>query len=439
MLRNTIKNSKKITQKKSLKKKNTHLLRDQKSGSLELPKSVSRLLKKGKKNYLSFIITKFLDKTKSRAFNHTLQDMYRNHSDCLPFCSKVDIWKYEYKPDNKIISSQKPISTKRQYWKNKYEARIISITLYGNKEIYLDNLITFINSTNIIIKENKIDDPLWGYNSFTFRIYIAQRNPDSPIKSKIINSTSKKFISKLLKLGCEIAYVDNNLEKVQKDATFWRFMIAAEEMKPGEAIRWLIRDADWTASASESLSVGEWIRSKYQYHRPHLIPACLGPLVACHIDGYHDGKGDFQDMKERIENFPYRFTYGDDELFTRDVLWTRMKYIGSVLTHVYPKNYIFYMMNPRDNSCEDRPTQPFCDSIQKLNKFKKNKSFSNELEYKCDEIYMPEKLPFPYMEIATYDMNTVLKNYMLFDRDDPRQLRVIKSFHNQVEPRLSKL
>ena len=50
------------------------------------------------------------------------------------------------------------------------------------------------------------------------------------------------------------------------------------------------------------------------------------------------------DLKEKIENFPYRNSYGDDELFTRDVLWVMMKYIGSVMTHVYKKDYILKHM-----------------------------------------------------------------------------------------------
>ena len=39
-----------------------------------------------------------------------------------------------------------------------------------------------------IIRENKITDPLWGYKSFTVRVYVAQRNPKKSMKSKIVRS-----------------------------------------------------------------------------------------------------------------------------------------------------------------------------------------------------------------------------------------------------------
>ena len=52
---------------------------------------------------------------------------------------------------------------------------------------------------------------------------------------------------------------------------------------------------------------------------------------------------------------------------------------------------------------------------------------------------MPKSLPFPYMEIATYNMDAIIRNHMLFNSNEPRQKKVIESFHSQMEPRLSKI
>ena len=410
-------------------------LTGKKNSSTKKKMSIKKL-DKGKKNFLSSFIRIFLEKEKKRAFNHTINHMYRNHSDCLPFCPKIDVWKYEYNYNGKLISSPKPISSQKKYWKNKYEARVISVTLFGNDSKYLEGIKKFIFSMDEIMTRNNISDPLWGYKSFIIRIYVAFRNPKNSMKLPIINSTSTHIIKELLNLGCELAYVDNHLDKVGKDATFWRFMIAAEEMKPNERIRYLIRDVDWIISASEYFSFGEWLNSNYQFHRPHLYPFCFGPLVACLINGTHTGKGPFYNLKEKMENFPYRNSYGDDELFTRDVLWVMMKYIGSVMTHVYKKDYVFHVMNPREDTCQDRPSQPFCNTIQKLNLNKKSSTYY--YTNSCTDIYMPEKLKFPYLEIFNSDDETINNKFMKFDLNDERQENAVKALYNNNIPSLEK-
>ena len=78
------------------------------------------------------------------------------------------------------------------------------------------------------------------------------------------------------------------------------------------------------------------------------------------MGGTHVGKGDFSDFHDLIKNYPYRFDYGDDELFTRDLIWPRIKAIGSVLTHHFPRGgFVNTLGNPYKNSCEE-PTEDFC-------------------------------------------------------------------------------
>src|SRR5690606_31575208 len=135
------------------------------------------------------------------------------------------------------------------------------------------------------------------------------------------------------------------------------FAAAADEMPPGQRVRYLMRDADNILTAAEMYSVADWIRSEKRYHRMHLIPTCFGPLTAMLWGGSHVGKGDFSDFHDLVKNYPYRFQYGDDELFTRDLMWPRLKASGSVLTHHFERvGFYTAFGSPYRDSCEE-PTQ----------------------------------------------------------------------------------
>jgi hypothetical protein len=113
----------------------------------------------------------------------------------------------------------------------------------------------------------------------------------------------------------------------------------------------------------------------------HLIPFCMGPLWASGFGGTHVGKGRFADMKNRIEYSPYRYTYGDDELFTRDMIWPVMKASGSIMTHHYSRSeLLFILANPYRGSCEE-PTQAFCDEMK--------------LGGTCKDVLMPDDIESP--------------------------------------------
>ncbi len=310
-----------------------------------------------KNNNLLSLWLPFSSKRTKQAYEHSLIRTSRLSSDCGKNCPDIDVWQYKYKN----ITSDKPISTQKKYWKSPNEARVIAISLFGTNEFYYNALLQYIDSFAYIKNINNIKDKIWGYETFTVRVYVPKRNPKFLKELGVIGGgLEQKKIDKLLDLGCEIAFVDNKLSEAKKDATFWRFMITQEAMLEGEKIRYLLRDADSILTAGEMYTVADWINSHKKYHRMHTIPICIGPLTASIWGGTHSEKGDFSDFYDSVKNYPYRFEYGDDELFLRDIIWPKIKFSGSVLTHHFDRDsYITKIANPYKNSCEE-PTQDFC-------------------------------------------------------------------------------
>lgn len=297
------------------------------------------------------------------ALEHSIIKGFRGKFDCQPECPKVDIWQYQFKgKDGTIITDTKPIATREENWKVPFEARIIALTLFGNQQRYLHGLRDYIDTAKNIKEINGITEFPWGYETFTFRVYVARRNPVSAMP-ELERATSQEFIDELLAQGFEVAYVDNGLKTVGLDSTFWRLMIAAEQMPPGKRIRYIVRDVDWLLSAPEAFSLGEWINSGKKYHRMHILPICVGPLTAGTFGGWHEGIAtEFAGLKVAIENYPYRLFYGDDEAFTRDMMWPRMKFSGDVLTHHFDRDIENAFANPYEGSCEE-PTSLFCEQM----------------------------------------------------------------------------
>ncbi len=332
---------------------------------------------KGRHNHLVSVLKPVMPSRMSGAYNHTLYYDQRAGGDCQPNCPQVDIWQYEYK--GRI--SPEPISTQKAYWKHPSEARIIAFSLFGKNPIYYKGLLEFLKSFETLKRVNQLKDPVWGFETFTPRVYIPKRQDGKPQQGEL----EAYQIKALLDAGCEIAYVDNHLEKAAKDGTFWRFMIAAEPMPEGQKIRYLLRDADWIMTAPEAYAIGEWIASGLQFHRAHLQPLCLGPLTASWWGGSHVGKGPFEHLKESISYFPYRFNYGDDELFLRDAVWPTMKASGSVLTHIIERGWVSNMINPYAGSCEE-PTKRYCNAMN--------------LNNKCEDVELPTDLEYPRTKLG---------------------------------------
>lgn len=314
---------------------------------------------------LSMLLPFTSSRTK-QVYNHSLIKSHRFQSDCAPFCPEVDVWQYQYKVDGKIITSKNPISTLEKFWKVPDEARIIALTHFDSKEFYYNALLQYLESFKRIKQANNISDKLWGYETFTVRVYVSKRNPQFLEKfGEIKNRTHDSMINELLDLGCEIAYTDNRLENAKKDGTFWRFATAAEQMPKGKRLRYIMRDSDNVLTAVEMYAVADWIKSGKKYHRMHVMPICMGPLTAMLWGGTHTGESELSDFHDLVKNYPYRFEYGDDELFSRDLLWPRLKASGNVLTHYAKRNSaLVSIASPYWKSCEE-PTQEFCLELNK--------------------------------------------------------------------------
>ena len=179
--------------------------------SCATPYGDGQLKYKGRSNYLLQLVKPLTPQRVVDVYDNSVVKTHRPSSDCQPFCPQVDIWQYQFKtPDGKIITDDKPISSRKAYWKNKHEARIIALSLFGQKPIYLDGLIEFLDSMSYIKKMNHIDDPVWGYETFTVRIYVPKRNPKRLEQlGKIESAIPEKYVKKFLDRGIEIAYVDN--------------------------------------------------------------------------------------------------------------------------------------------------------------------------------------------------------------------------------------
>ncbi|MES2504628.1 MAG: hypothetical protein V4534_07110 [Myxococcota bacterium] len=344
--------------------------------------------RRGRHNPFLSIVKPILPARVHGAYDHTLYYDDRSGGDCQPYCPQVDIWQYQYLEH----TSPLPISTQQAFWKSPQEARVIAFSLFGQNPIYYQGLLDFLKSFKTLKRVNHIQDEIWGLETFTPRVYVPKRNPfgvfkDMPLEGELLDYQIKA----LADAGCEIVFVDNGLKKATKDATFWRFMIAAEPMPEGQKIRYLLRDADWIMTGAEAFAIGEWMASKHQYHRAHLIPICLGPLTASWWGGSHTGHGDFTNLKDFISFFPYRLNYGDDELFLRDAVWPKMKHSGSVMTHIIKRNWVSSVMNPYAGSCEE-PTKRYCNAINPRNH--------------CEDVELPLELDYPGTKLG---MRTTLK------------------------------
>ncbi|MEI6806287.1 MAG: hypothetical protein WCK49_07265 [Myxococcaceae bacterium] len=362
---------------------------------------------KGRHNKLISMLRPVLPERFGQAYYHTLYDETRAAGDCQPFCPQVNIWQYQYLGH----VSTKPISTQKAFWKSPDEARVIAFSLFGKNPIYYKGILDFLKSFQTLKRVNNITDPVWGFDTFVPRVYVPKG------KDGVIEGELEEYqLQALLDAGCEIVFVDNGLKKAGKDGTFWRFMIAAEPMPEGQKIRYLLRDADWIMTGAEAFAVGEWIASGKQYHRAHLVAICLGPLTASWWGGSHVGKGAFGDLKEFMSYFPYRMKYGDDELFLRDAVWPKMKASGSVLTHLFKRNWKSTLTTPYEGSCEE-PTKRYCNAFN--------------LDNQCEDVELPSDMSYPMIELAfRASLEELEKTADYFDMKltTPRGQKVNKAF-----------
>jgi len=343
-------------------------------------------------NWLNRSVRLLLSKRLSSVYNHTMLQPLRSEVDCREgYCPKIDIWKYLYKDkDGQLIESDRPISSLKKHWKNPNEARIISITLFGEKRLYYDLLLEYLESMRWMSEVNGFVNKNWGFESFTVRIYVAKRNPKNSGLGYLQGEVSDQDIDLLLNSGCEIAMVDNEEKTVGVDAFYWRFAIVNEPMPANQSIRYLVRDADWKATALELYALADWIRKgDYSFHRLQPFEACMVAVTGSLWGGFHMGENYlYPDILKSILDFPYRSKYGDDEMYLHYVIWPHMKEHKPIISHIYERvrsNIRFWMGNPYAGSCQE-PTQQFCDQVGN------NKQ--------CKDIRIPAEIVFPGIQIG---------------------------------------
>ena len=239
-------------------------------------------------------------------------------SKIIDTCTGINIWKYEVIKDDKLITSENPITTTRKYKKNKDLPQIISCSLFGSNEKYVNGLFNMLKSLR-----------LYGLDkTWDIRVYVASRRDGKRVNL----SVSKKIQKKMLKEGIELAHVDNgNPNGYSLEGTFWRFLSINEKA------RILVRDVDWIFTGQEIIAISEWIESGLNWHRMLNFQLINTPLLAGQFGVVGDQKR-VENLHSKILNFPYKKKYGDDEFFTMNYIFIEAVKEDSILTHYFKFN-----------------------------------------------------------------------------------------------------
>jgi hypothetical protein len=141
-------------------------------------------------NWLNKAIRPLMPERLASIYDHSMLKPLRSNKDCTKkFCPQIDIWQYKFIANNSILTSKSPIASKKEYWKHPKEARIIAVTLFGEKQLYYDLLLEYIESMKLASQINGFENQNWGFESFTVRIYVAKRNPKKahigPLKGEV--------------------------------------------------------------------------------------------------------------------------------------------------------------------------------------------------------------------------------------------------------------
>ena len=260
----------------------------------------------------------------SHVANHTLIKIPNKIPDT---CTDINIWKYEIYRNGKLITSNKPITTSTKYKKNKELPFLISCSFFGSNNKYVKGVFKMIKSLE-----------LHGlFKKWDIRLYIASR-----IDGKTVNlSTSKEIQKQLLEKGVELAHVDNNNPNgYSLEGTFWRFNALSEKA------RILIRDVDYIFTAHDLISLAEWIESKLIWHRTFNYKLKIAPFCAGSI-GAIGNPNLIKDLHYKLENFPYKKKYGDDEMAALNILFMEALKSDNICTHYYS---FFINIKPNNDS-----------------------------------------------------------------------------------------
>ena len=125
--------------------------------------------------------------------------------------------------------------------------------------------------------------------------------------------------------------------------------------------------------------------------------------------------------------------YGDDELFTKYVLWPRMKKTGSIITHKIKRGTSFYLSNPYNGSCEES-TRAYCQrTLDKMRNPPKNR---------CRDYYLPQGVDYPQFKIAYDKPLSEIIPYLKVDFENVRIKKAMEAYTNEevrFSPKAEKL
>lgn len=216
-----------------------------------------------------------------------------------------------------------------KYGVNKKDKKIISVSLFGDKEYYFDH-------ARKMLKDIPIYFPGWK-----LRIHMHYK----------VNS---KIIEEFLENGSQV-YIIKQEKMTPSDSTFWRFLPA------GEDVTFISRDVDYKLNKEDFNLVEEWIKTsnhkfmKYQAKIKNWKILALfyrDFLLKNFWAGFWGGRGKcIPNALDVINNFKKRRHWHSDELFLETTVWDNYikKYGISIYYHNLFTNNINYLKNKYEN------------------------------------------------------------------------------------------
>lgn len=216
-----------------------------------------------------------------------------------------------------------------KYGVNKKDKKIISVSLFGDKEYYFDN-------AREMLKDIPIYFPGWK-----LRIHMHYKvNP--------------KIISEFLENGSQI-YIIKQENMTPSDSTFWRFLPA------GEDVIFISRDVDYKLNNEDYNVVEDWIKNSKNKFIKYQAKINLWKILALFyrdfllknfFAGFWGGKEKcIPNILDVINNFKKRKHWHSDELFLETIIWNNFvkKYGISIYYHKIYTKYIDILKNKYKN------------------------------------------------------------------------------------------
>lgn len=167
--------------------------------------------------------------------------------------------------------------------------KIISFSLFGDKQYYIDGAIENAKMSSLIFPEWKC------------RFYV-DKNIDI------------SYVNQLKNLGSEVI-IKERRSKCKFEAISWRFLAASD------SDIMICRDVDSTLLQRDKFAVDEWLNSDKDFHiiRDYNFSAfrILGGTWGCR-------NGILSNMTELLENWKYHYMSADDMVFLNIVIYPKI-------------------------------------------------------------------------------------------------------------------